>query len=300
MARSNADVNAGAGVDGEADVDGEAGVDARAGVDGGVDASADADAGWHDAVRGARDAYPDIRADARAFAAHAEACRPRGARVEHLAELYLAWAAGRGDAAALRHVERLIAPEADAAARRFDRSPQLADEVRQAVRVRLLVAEGGRVRIADYVGRGPLRGWLGVVAVRTALNLRRGRPPAEGDLLADLVGAEADPELRHMKTLYRAELRDALEAALRALPERARAVLRLCYVDGMKLVQLARLYGVHETTAARWVSRAAADVAEDARRRLAERLALSPESLDSIARMVMSHLDLSIARVLAG
>ena len=66
------------------------------------------------------------------------------------------------------------------------------------------------------------------------------------------------------------------------------------------MVQLARLYDVHETTAARWVKAAAAEVADDARRRLTERLALSPSSLDSIARMVLSNLDASISRLLRG
>lgn len=258
------------------------------------------DAGWLSAVRRAGDAHLDVRADPRGFAAHAEACRQRGAREEHVGELFLAWAAGRGDTVALHRVEQLIAPEADNAARRLDRAPVFADEVRQAVRVRLLVAEAGKVRIDGYAGRGPLRGWIGVAALRVALNLKRGTRPASHDLLAELVSGENDPELRHLKTLYRAEFRDALEAALLALPERQRAVLRLTYVDGLKLNQLARLYDVHETTASRWVSRAAAEVAEDARRRLMARLTLSPSSLDSVARMVLSNLDFSIARVLRG
>jgi RNA polymerase sigma-70 factor (ECF subfamily) len=172
--------------------------------------------------------------------------------------------------------------------------------VRQALRVRLLVTERDRRRIDDYVGRGPLRGWLRVAALRVALNLKRATGPASADVLAELVSGEADPELRHLKSLYRAEFRAALEAALVALPERARAVLRLTYVDGLKLVQLARLYDVHETTAARWVSRAAADVAEDARGRLSAKLSLSPSSLESVARMVLSNLDFSIGRVLRG
>jgi RNA polymerase sigma-70 factor (ECF subfamily) len=263
---------------------------------------AGSDAGWLDALQRAGADHPDVRADPREFAAHAEACRSRGARAEHLAELFVAWAAGRGDSAGLRHVERLIAPEADAAARRLDRAPQFADDVRQALRVRLLVAENGRVRIDDYAARGPLRGWIGVAALRVALNLKRGvtRPTTTHDILAELVSGEDDPELRHLKTLYRAEFREALEAALLALPERQRAVLRLSYVDGLKLAQLARLYDVHETTAARWIARAAADVAEDARRRLMARLTLSPSSLESVARMVLSNLDFSIARVLRG
>ncbi len=261
---------------------------------------ADPDDGWLDAVRRAPDEHPDVRVDQAGFAAHAEACRQRGARGEHVGELFLAWAAGRADGAALRNLERLISPDVEAAARRVDRAPEFVDEVRQALRVRLLVADEGRVRIDDYAGRGPLRGWFGVAALRVALNLKRTAGPASQDILAELVSGEADPELHHLKTLYRAEFRDALEAALGALSERKRAVLRLSYVDGLKLTQLARLYQIHDSTASRWVSQAAAEVAEGARRRLMARLSLSPASLDSLTRMVLSNLDLSIARILRG
>jgi len=236
-----------------------------------------------------------------AFAAHAERCRQRGGRPEHLDEVRLAWAAGRGDAAALLRLERLIAPDIEAAARRVDRDPAFVDEVHQALRVRLLVpTDDGHLRIDDYAGRGPLRGWVAVAALRVALNLKRAAGPATHDVLAELVSDEADPELRHLKTLYRTEFREALQAALAALPERQRAVLRLCYVDGLTLPGLARLYQVHDSTASRWVSAAAAAVAEDARRRLMARLSVSASSLDSLARMVLSNLDVSIARILRG
>jgi RNA polymerase sigma-70 factor (ECF subfamily) len=237
--------------------------------------------------------------DAAAFDEHVERCRIRGGRDEHRDEIRLAWAAGRGDPAAVRQLDAVIASEAEAAARRIDNSRSFVDEVRQALRVRLLVAEAGRVRVHDYVGRGPLGAWIGVAALRVALNLKRSSGPATSDILTELVD-DADPELLHLKTLYRAEFKDALEGALQALAERQRALLRLSYVDGMSMVQLARLYDVHETTAARWVKAAAAEVAEDARRRLTERLALSPSSLDSIARMVLSNLDASISRLLRG
>jgi RNA polymerase sigma-70 factor (ECF subfamily) len=249
-----------------------------------------------EALERARGVYPDVRGDAVAFSAHV--ATREGARIEHLAELWLAWAAGRGDVAALRHLTRMLELEADAAARRIDRTRAFVDEVGQALRIRLLVAEAGRARIDDYMGRGPLRGWLAVAALRVALNLKRGTKASSADVLGDLVDGEADPELRHLKTLYRAEYREALEAALAALSERERAVLRLTYVDGLTMVKLARLYGVHETTTARWVRQAAEAVAQHARRRLTTRLKLSPSSLDSVARMVLSNLDLSISRVL--
>src|SRR5262249_39349937 len=144
------------------------------------------------------------------------------------------------------------------------------DEARQIARIRLLVGDGeAPPRIATYGARGPLRGWIGVAALRIALNLKRGaRRSNQEDVLADVVDREPDPELRHLRTLYRAELRDALAGALRALSDRARAVLRLRFVDGLELAQIGRLYGVHESTASRWIHQAIDDVSAEARRRL--------------------------------
>lgn len=254
---------------------------------------------WDDAVRDALARFPDVALDPAAFTAHAAHAREAGALAEHLPDLLLAWAAARGDPAAVRRVGELAAPDIAAAAARVDRT--LLDEVRQQVQVRLLVArDGAPPRIAAYGGRGPLRAWIGIAATRLALNLKRGElPVASGDdVLADLVAAEPDPELRQLRTLYRAEFRVALEAALAALPERQRALLRMSYVDGIRLAAIGRLYGVHESTASRWVAAAAEAVGQDARRRLIERLSLSPGTVDSVARMVLSGLDLSIARLL--
>lgn len=231
--------------------------------------------------------------------AHLAAARAHGARPEHEDDLRLAWAAAHGDATAIARVDALLV-ELGPAVRRVDPAPAFADEVRQATRVRLLVGDGGAPRIAAYAGRGPLRAWLQVAAARIALDLKRGRRDAAvpDDVLGELVAREPDPELRHLGALYRAEFREALSAALAALPERARAVLRLHHVDGMRLAEIGRLYQVHESTASRWAAQAAAAVADDARARLIARLALSPSEVDSIGRLVRSQLDLSIARLL--
>ncbi len=232
---------------------------------------------------------------------HAARAASGGGKLAHAGELALAWAAGRGEPGALRRFDREILPEADAAARKLDRAPAFADEVRQAVRVRLVVGDGGAPRILAYRGTGPLRAWVAVAALRVALNLKRAAaraPGADADLLAEVVDREPDPELRHLKTLYRAELREALAAALAALADRPRALLRLRFVDGLELAHIGRLYRVHESTASRWLGQAVADVAAGARRRLVEKLAIAPSAADSVARMVASQLDLSIARLL--
>lgn len=248
--------------------------------------------------------WPGIEVDAATFASHVEALRRSGgARPEHLAELSLAHAAARGDAAGLRAFDEHILPEVLPSVRRVDASEDFLDEVRQVLRARLLVGQDGAPpRIAGYTGRGPLVGWVRVAAVRVALNLKRSAAPgvSTADLLGDLAVGEPDPELRHLKTLYRAEFGAALQAALAALPERQRVILRLHYVEGLRLARIAGLYQVHESTVSRWVSSAVETVASDSRRRLIERLSLSPSSLDSVARMVRSQLDLSIRRVLGG
>ncbi len=263
----------------------------------------DADREWQSALRAARAASPDIHLPEGVFEAHAAAHRAGGGALpEHLGDLLLACAAARGDAAALRRFDEQALSAIGPAVRKVDASPAFADEVRQLLRVRLLVAEEGAApRIGEYRGGGPLIGWLSVAAVRTALNLKRSERPTTSvdEPMGELVDREPDPELRHLKGLYRAEYAKALREALASLAGRPRALLRLHFVDGVRLARIAALYGVHESTVSRWVSAAVQEVGDDTRRRLRERLALSADSAESVARMVGSQLELSLSRLLA-
>ena len=78
-----------------------------------------------------------------------------------------------------------------------------------------------------------------------------------------------------------------------------RVLLRLHYVDGLRLAGIGALYQVTESTASRWVRRALDAVADGVRARLRERLALSAETFESVLRLVQSQLDVSIRRLLA-
>lgn len=256
---------------------------------------------WQAALERAIVAWPDIRLDPASFLAHAAACREHGATAEHLGDLWLAFAAGSGDPSAIHTIDRQLLPQIDVAVRRIDSASAFLDDVRQALGVHLLVgAADAPPRIRSYEGRGPLLGWMRVAALRIALNLKRSERPTVSDdeVLAELVDREPDPDLRHMKDLYRAELGAALREALAARPERQRVLLRLHFVDGLRLARIAALYGVHEATASRWIKQATEDIATDAQRRLRERLALSPSALGSVAGMVLSSLDLSLSRIL--
>jgi RNA polymerase sigma-70 factor (ECF subfamily) len=233
--------------------------------------------------------------------AHVEAAIAAGAAPAHAGDLALACAVAAGDPEAARRFDALCGPELVAAARGVDGDRAFVDEIAQQARVRLVVGDGGPPRIATYRGAGPLRAWVAIATQRLALNAKRaarGAAIASDDVLADVVDREPDPELRHLKEVYRAEFREALSRALEALADRARAVLRLRFVDGLELAQIGRLYAVHESTASRWVAGALAEVADAARADLVARLSITDGTADSVARMVRSQLDLSIARLL--
>jgi len=253
---------------------------------------------WHDAVRAAIAGC--TRVSAADAVDHVATLLASGALATHAGDLALAYAVHRGDPVAIRRFDELVSGDIAAAARAIDAARGFVDEIGQRTRVRVVVGEAGEPpRIAGYRGAGPLRAWVGIAAHRIALNAKRDvRPSVSDDVLADLVDREPDPELRHLKELYRVEFRDALSRALVELGDRARAVLRLRFVDGLELAHIGRLYRVHESTASRWISGALEDVARATREHLVARLAVTAATADSVARMVQSQLDLSIARLL--
>jgi RNA polymerase sigma-70 factor (ECF subfamily) len=252
---------------------------------------------WHEAVASHLAGCATV--DLAAARAHVAAAVAAGASVVHAADLALAFAVAAGDPVAARRFEALVGRDLVASVRAVDRTPAFVDEVAQDLRVKLTVGDRGAPRIASYRGTGPLVAWVAVAARRAALNAKRAarRTPVV-DPLVELADREPDPELRHLRQLYRTEFRDALAAALAAASDRDRALLRLRFVEGLELAQLGRMYRVHESTASRWLAAARAQVAEAARLHLMVRLTITTATADSVARMVVSGLDLSLARLL--
>jgi RNA polymerase sigma-70 factor, ECF subfamily len=219
----------------------------------------------------------------------------------HDDDLRLVSAALSGDAEALAKVDALLRDEVDAAGRIVRAPGATADEVLQRLREHLLVGNAERgPALRDYAGRGDLRGFLRVSAVRECLRLlkhQRREVGMEADDLAELVPA-VDPELERLKETYRKEFGACFAEALASLGARERTILRMNTIDRLSIDQIGAVYAVHRATAARWLERARTDVAERTEQLLAERLALTTGEVASVIRLVRSELDVSIERLL--
>jgi len=256
------------------------------------------------AVAEAAHVAPGATVDRIGFAGHMGQLAADGAappRGPALVDLYLAFAAARGDPAAIAWLEREVLPAAIAALRALGTSPGDVDEAAQRVREKLLFGGDGGPRLLGYRGQGRLRAWARVVAVREELmagRARRREVPLGDAVLAAAPDPSDDPELGHLRRHYRAELATAMAAAVGALTVRERALLRYSFVDGLLLDEIGAIYRAHKSSVSRWLARARARLWQEARAALQERLAIDAGELDSIVRLLRSGLDLSLERLL--
>lgn len=220
-----------------------------------------------------------------------------------LPDLALAWACSRGDARALAALEPVLAAEVAHAAARLRAPAAAADEALQIVRTILLVAEGDRTpAIASYAGRGDLRAWVRVVAIRELVRVQkavRKDTEFEDDALYDFLSPAEAPELEHLRALYRPDLVAAFRAAIKSLTSKERLLLRQQCLDGLSIDDLGALHGVHRATAARWLAKSRETLLKETKKGLMKRLGISLAEVDSILRILQTRLDLSLEHALA-
>lgn len=257
---------------------------------------------WAEWWKRAAEARPGLEVDPARFAAFV-ASRVRAEDAPELAalrlgDLLLVHAALEKSAPAEAELERLARGEVQREARRM-RSEDVVDEASGIVLRILLV--GGTEKgpaLAGFSGRAELGSWLRVIAARELLRLRKAvqqKGPSGDDALSDLLAPEDDPELALLKAHYRQEFRRAVSDALRSLPERERTLLRMHFLEERSIDDIGTLYGVHRSTAARWVVRAREAVAEAAQRELLQRVRLGADELTSLVRLMDSRLELSLS-----
>ena len=106
----------------------------------------------------ARRAWPDVTLGDEEFVAHLAARvrpdedPPAAVAALKTADLYLACAAARGDAAAIAAFEQTLLARVGDFIARVDTSPHFVAEVTQALRVKLFVGSDGRGRLGQTIG----------------------------------------------------------------------------------------------------------------------------------------------------
>ncbi len=217
-------------------------------------------------------------------------------------DLHLAYAARRGDARAVQRFERLHVAGLGSVVARVDSSSSFADEVKQRLRTKLLVAEGGETpKLAHYTGQGELNTWVRVVAIREALDSVRSdrrRALQSDDALLAMEANATGPEMLTFKQQYRAQFGAAFQDALAQLTAAQRNVLRLHYVHGLSIDRLGKVLQVHRSNAARRVAKARDALLSGTRRLLHARLSIDRREFDQLMALVASRIDLSIERFL--
>lgn len=217
----------------------------------------------------------------------------------HVADLFLAHHAQRGEPRAIAALRAML-EELRRPLHRTGAGAQLIEEVLADLPAVLIAPRrAADPMLTGYTGRGPLAGWLRVIAVRTVVDRRRRTGTAVDDeLIAEVAAPELDPELAVLRQRYAAELKAAFSAACAELDPAALLLLRQRYLDGLGIDRLAALHGIHRSTAARRLAAARSDLSASVRRRLLDKLGVGPATLDSIVRLVGSELELSLDRYL--
>ncbi len=245
---------------------------------------------------------PGIEVDEATFAAALTARAHAGPLDDlHTTDLLVALGCLSSDPTALAVFEADYVADARRGLARLRLDATTVEEVVQRVRAKVLVGTGSGPRLASYSARGPLAGWLRAIAVHEALSARRAdvrRGPHDGPSAIERLPLVEAPELAHLKATYALPFKAAFAEALTALPPRDRNVLRLVYVEGLTADQVGLAYGVHRVSVARWLQQIRASLFTRTKRLLSEQLRLSPTEFESVTRMCLSQIDVSLDRLL--
>jgi RNA polymerase sigma-70 factor, ECF subfamily len=256
----------------------------------------------------AQQTHPELEIPNEAFAAHLgervpEADAPLGPAVSALCttDLYLALGCLRGLPFAFKSFTLTFQADIDRAAARCRSAGLSAAEFDALLKDKLFVDPP---RIARYTGKGDLRGWLRVVLSHLVVDVLRRAAAGPTERATDpddlLQVADAhDPELGLLRERYREPVREALERAFSRLTPRERNLLRLRLLEGWGFDQLGARFGVHRTSAARWIAQAQQTLFEETRHELHARFGIDPAEFASVARLVHSRLHLSVERILS-
>jgi RNA polymerase sigma-70 factor len=249
------------------------------------------------ALAAAAVAWPELPEPDEAFAARLGSANLE--EMTHVADLFVAFHASRGERLAVDEVTSML-DEQRGALRRTGATSQMIEELLAELPADLLAArDAAPARILGYTAKGPLGAWLRVVALRALVDRRRRADGSAGsDEQVAALAADDDPELAMLRRMYKGELEAAFVEAFRALPSDERLLLRQSHIDGLGIDRLALIHGIHRATAARRLTAARTRLFEEIRKILSSRLQIGHDTFASIVRLVRSELAVSLEHYL--
>jgi RNA polymerase sigma-70 factor (ECF subfamily) len=244
-------------------------------------------------IQSGKAAWPQLEISDDEFASFISA-RPT-ARFERAADLYLVCACLAKKGTAPAELDTRYLSVLDGALQKAGATPEIVDEVKQTLRHRLLT--GPTPELAAYRGEGDLNGWLRIMAVREAVKLLQ-RARRNLSLSRAVEEADDDPELQYFKLHYQAAFKEALSKACADLSARQRTLLRMQFVDQLRLDQIASVYRVHRATVVRWLAETKEQLLRETRKSLTSSLGIAADELDSIVRIAASRFELTLSQAL--
>ncbi len=245
-------------------------------------------------------AHPGVKLAPEAQAALVSRLMAKGADAAALCweDLYLVEAALQRDATAWTRLKAVHGYRLGSVFRRTLGNDHAADDLADQFWAELATPVGGGTpRLQRYGGTGALGAWLVVSAARFAQKARgRSRETATEDdaLLTRIGAAEEDLALKLFKDQHRQAFTESVKAAFTRIGQKDRNLLRHHYLDGVETSELGRLFGVHRSTAVRWLAAARESFVSAFREELSVRIKVQRLEVDSIARLFRSQLDISL------
>ena len=148
-----------------------------------------------------------------------------------------------------------------------------------------------------YSGRGNLAGWLRVVAVRQVGKYRRAEPGRRSldEVVAEVLPASTPAvDAVLLQRTYKQQLAEAFRRSVASLSTRQRNLLRYHFLARMSIDRIAKMYGIHRATAARWVHSAQEELGQKTRAELQRCVAISDDGVASLIALIQSQLSLSL------
>jgi RNA polymerase sigma-70 factor, ECF subfamily len=109
-----------------------------------------------------------------------------------------------------------------------------------------------------------------------------------------------EEEVKLLRAKYGEVAQAAFERALESLDSRSRAVLRMHPTERTSIDGIAALYKTHRATAARWLVKMRAELFDRTRQELQLALALLPDEVTSLVRLLNPDLEVRLKSTRTG